>query len=835
MRARVVAVVAVLFMSFAALAVTNPPVITSLLPQDTIAGTGQQTVGVRGANFVSGSVVRVNNANRPTTFTDSGHLTVTLITSDVANPGTLSFVVANPSGGGLSTAVSFNVLPNSPTISALDPSTVVTGSGAFTLHLTGSNFASTAVVKVNNANRTTTFIDSSHLDAAIPATDVSSNRTLSITVLNPSNKTSNAVNLVVSNTVPAPTISLLNPNLVPAGSAAFDLVVTGQNFVSGAVVRVNGVSRSTTFNSSTQLTARILSSDVAIEGSLPITVRNPDGKISDPSALTVSGANQPQLTSISPNSVTAKSGSFLLTLTGSNFMSGAKVNVNTAVHTATFISETSLTTTITSSEISNPGQLSITVTNPGTGSTTSSALVLNVIASDAPVISNLNPTSVATGSGAVNVIINGSGFVNTDSVYFNGSLRQMSFVSATQLVISLTAADVSAAGQYAVTVKHTNGSTSAPAVFNVSDSSAGPIISTINPSNAAVNGAPFTLTINGTGFTEQSIVQFDGAARSTTFVSITKLTAPVFASDLSSARQIQVSVLNPGSPASASVPLTVSVIPPVITSISPSTVTAGDTGFTLTVNGTGFSTSSVINVGGTAHLTEYDANSGSISTAVLPSEIAAPATLDITVTDRGITSGASRLTVARPAITSLSPLSTSAGNGPMTLTVGGTNFLSTAKVVFDGVERATTFDSASGSLSIQLTAGDLATPKIVPVIVRNTPASESTPALFSILSPGAPIVLGLNPQSFVAGAPAQTLFVTGVNFLPTSQVAINGTPRATTFVSSVELDVQLTAADLGTAGALTITVINQDGTTSNPVTLLISSNGTPARRRASGH
>ncbi len=838
MCARVVAVVLCLFAAVAVFAVTNSPVITSLAPQDTIAGTGQQTVEVRGANFISGAVVRVNSANRPTVFVDSGHLTVTLISTDVASPTTLSFVVANPSGGGLSSAVTFNVLPNSPAIASLDPATVLTGSAAFTLHVTGSNFASTAIVKVNNSNRTTTFIDSSHLDAAIPATDVSSSRTLSITVLNPSNKVSNTVSLVVSSTVPSPTISILNPNLVPAGNGAFDLVVTGKNYVSGAAVRVNGTARVTSFNTSTQLTARILSSDVAAEGSLAITVRNPDGKTSDPATLTVTAANQPQLTSISPNSVTAKSSAFTLTLTGSNFISGAKVNVNTAVHTTTFVSETTLTTTITASEITNPGQLPISVTNPGTGSPTSSSLTLTVVAADAPVISSLNPTSVATGSGAVNVIINGSGFVNTDAGYFNGSLRAISFVSATQVVISLTAADVSVAGQYPITVRHTTGtaSTSAPAIFNVSDSSAGPIISTISPTSAPVNGAPFTLTINGTGFTEESIVQFDGSPRTTTFVSITMLTTPVFASDLSSARQIQVTVLNPGSPVSPAVPLTIAVIPPVITSISPATVTAGDFGFTLTVNGTGFSSSSVINVGGTAHLTQFDAGTGSISTAVLGNEIATPAALDVTVTDRGLTSSAFKLTVARPSITSLSPRSTTAGGPAMTLAVAGSNFLSSAKVVFDGVERTTNFDSASGTLFVDLTASDLANPKIVPVIVRNTELSESAPVLFSILSPGAPVILVLNPQTFIAGSAAQTLFVTGVNFLPTSRVAINGTPRDTTFVSGNELDVRLQVADLATAGALTITVINQDGTVSNPVTLFVTSNGeAPARRRASGH
>jgi hypothetical protein len=834
MRARAVAVAAVLLLSaFAAFAVTNPPVITQLSPVDTIAGTGQLDVEVFGANFISGAVVRVNNANRPTTFVDSGHLRVTLITTDVQTPGTLNFVVANPSGGGVSGAVSFTVLPNNPTLTSLNPATVLTGSGAFTLHVTGSNFASNAIVRVNNANRTTTFIDSSHLDAAILASDVSSSRTLTITVLNPNNKTSNSLTITVSTTVPSPTITQLSPDTVPAGSLAFDLTVLGTNFVSGAAVRVNGNARTTTFTSATQLVAHINTSDVSAAGTPAITVRNPDGKISNSVNLTVTAANQPQLTSISPSSVIAKSGAFTLTATGTNFINGAKINVGATAHTTTFISATTLTTTITSSEITNPGQLSITVTNPGSGAPTSSAQILNVTAADAPVVNSINPVSVIAGSGTVNVLINGSGFVSTDTVYFSGSQRVFSFINSTQVAISLLASDTATVGQFPITVKHINGSTSAPAIFNVSDGSGGPVVTSISPNTAAVNGAPFTLNINGTGFTDESIVSFDGTPRTTTFVSVTKLTVPVFASDLTSARQIAVTVLTPGFPQSTPVPLTIAVIPPVITGINPNTVTAGSSGFTLTVNGTGFSSSAVININGTSKLTQFDSATGSVSTSLIASEIATAASLAVTVTDRGITSNTFNLTVARPFIALLSPPSATAGSGDLTLVVQGSAFLSTSIITFNGVDKPTAFNSASGTLSTTLTAAELALPRIVAVTVRNTATAESIPVLFSIVSPGAPQILSLTPSSADAGSGAQIVIVGGVNFLSSSQVAVNGTIRTTTFDNANQLEFTLTPADLAAAGTLSITVVNQDGTISPAFTFVVNFNGPPPPRRRS--
>jgi len=834
MRARAVAVAAVLLLSaFAAFAVTNPPVITQLSPVDTIAGTGQLDVEVFGANFISGAVVRVNNANRPTTFVDSGHLRVTLITTDVQTPGTLNFVVANPSGGGVSGAVTFTVLPNNPTLTSLNPSTVLTGSGAFTLHVTGSNFASNAIVRLNNANRTTTFIDSSHLDAAILASDVSSTRTLTITVLNPNNKTSNSLTITVSTTVPSPTITQLTPDTVPAGSLAFDLTVLGTNFVNGATVRVNGNARTTTFTSATQLSAHINTSDISSAGSVAITVRNPDGKISTSVNLTVTAANQPQLTSISPSSVIAKSGAFTLTATGTNFINGAKINVGATAHTTTFINATTLTTTVTAAEITNPGQLTITVTNPGSGSPTSSAQILNVIAADAPVINSINPVSVAAGSGAVNVLINGSGFVNTDTVFFGGSQRVFTFVNSTQVAISLTAADTTTAGQFAITVKHFNGSTSAPVLFNVTDGSGGPAVTSITPNTAAVNGAPFTLTITGTGFTDESIVSFDGSPRTTTFVSITKLTVQVFASDLTTARQIAVTVLTPGFPQSIAVPLTIAVIPPVITSITPNTVTAGGSGFELTVGGTGFSSSAVININGAAHLTQFDPATGNVSTSLIASEIATSGSLPVTVTDRGITSNTFNLLVARPFITALTPPSATAGSPDLTLVVSGNAFLPTSTITFNGIDKVTTFNATSNTLSTTLTAADLAIPRIVPVTVRNTPAAESLAVLFNIVSPGAPQILSLTPSSITAGSPAETVIVTGVNFIPSSQVAVNGTTRTTVFDNSNQLKFTLTPADLATAGALSITVVNQDGTISPAATFIINPNGPPPPRRRS--
>ncbi|HPD57419.1 MAG TPA: S8 family serine peptidase [Smithellaceae bacterium] len=72
-----------------------------------------------------------------------------------------------------------------------------------------------------------------------------------------------------------------------------------------------------------------------------------------------------------------------------------------------------------------------------------------------------------------------------------------------------------------------------------------PIISGISPSNATAGGAAFTLTVNGSGFSGESVVQWNGKARATTFVSFSQLRADIPATDITSAGNRVVTVVNP--------------------------------------------------------------------------------------------------------------------------------------------------------------------------------------------------------------------------------------------------------------------------------------------------
>ena len=256
------------------------PQITSLSPDQAVAGGAEFTLTVNGSGFIDGtgsdrSVVHWNGSPiTATNFISSTQLTATIPASNIATAGTANVTVVNP-GNLTSNTAPFTITNPLPTISSISPATAVAGSGGFTLTITGTNFVNGAVVRWNGSPRPTTFVSSTQLTAAIPASDIATAGTANVTVFNPApgGGTSNTATFTITNLLP--TITTISPSTAVAGSGGFTLTITGTNFVNGAVVRWNGSDRTTTFVSSTQLTAAIPASDVATAGTANVTVFNP--------------------------------------------------------------------------------------------------------------------------------------------------------------------------------------------------------------------------------------------------------------------------------------------------------------------------------------------------------------------------------------------------------------------------------------------------------------------------------------------------------------------------------------------------------------------------------
>jgi len=78
----------------------------------------------------------------------------------------------------------------------------------------------------------------------------------------------------------------------------------------------------------------IQSADIRTPASLSITVvNNPGGLVSNAATLTVVGMNVASIQSIDPTQVVEKSGQFTLSVTGTGFQSGARVQWNGSTRT----------------------------------------------------------------------------------------------------------------------------------------------------------------------------------------------------------------------------------------------------------------------------------------------------------------------------------------------------------------------------------------------------------------------------------------------------------------------------------------------------------------------
>ena len=256
---------------------------------------------------------------------------------------------------------------------------------------------------------------------------------------------------------------------------------------------------------------------------------------------------------------------------------------------------------------------------------------------------------------------------------------------------------------------------------------------------------------------------------------------------------------------------------PVLSSLVPTSTTAGGSAFTLTVNGSGFAAGSVVRWNGSDRTTTY-VSSSQLRASISASDIATAGTASVTVynpTPGGGLSNAQTFTINGPinpvpVISSISPSSQTAGGSGFTLTVNGSNFVSGSVVRWNGSDRVTTYVSATQARAA-ISAADIGTVGTASVTVFNpTPGGGTSGSLsFTILAPNpAPSLTGLSPSSATAGGSAFTIAVSGSGFINGSVVRWNGSDRTTTYVSASQLTAAITAADIATTGTASVTVYN---------------------------
>src|SRR5579864_8994210 len=153
----------------------------------------------------------------------------------------------------------------------------------------------------------------------------------------------------------------------------------------------------------------------------------------------------PSIASLSPSSTSPGGGAFTLAVNGSNFTSASTVQWNGSARTTSYMSPSQLTASIPANDTATAGTANVTVFNPAPAGGTSQPVSFK-ISNLVPSVSNLSPASTPAGGGAFPLLVNGNNFLSTSTVQWNGSSRTTTYVSATELSASITAADIATAG-----------------------------------------------------------------------------------------------------------------------------------------------------------------------------------------------------------------------------------------------------------------------------------------------------------------------------------------------------------------------------------------------------
>ena len=489
----------------------NPqPVIAALNPSSQTAGSSDFLLTVTGSGFVVDSVVRWGGSDRVTNFVSDTELQATITSTDLATAGTVDITVFNPEpGGGLSGSTVFTIeeiTPNPvPVLSEITPDTVTAGSNDFLLTVTGSNFIPESVLRWNGSDRATTYLSDTQLQATIPASDVMNAGTADITVFNPApgGGASATYTLTITESQtsnPLPVLASMNPQQADQGSSGFTLIITGTDFVPGAIVQWNGSDRTTAFISSSELQATILDSDLQSSGIVSVTAINPapGGGVSNSLDFIVNEIVQnpvPVLLNLTPQSAEVNTTNLTLNVTGTDFVQSTVIRWNGTDLPTTFISGTQLQAAIPDSELQTAGTAVVTVFTPAPGGGESGTLAFSIDNSTSITnfsIETLTPDFVYAGESGVLLNVTGNNFDSNSTVRWNGSDRPTTFLSDTELQANISATDVANAGTASVTVYSQGEGTTEPLTFIILDPLSNYFSDTFNRSDSETIGNNWT-------------------------------------------------------------------------------------------------------------------------------------------------------------------------------------------------------------------------------------------------------------------------------------------------------------------------------------------------------
>lgn len=776
------------------------PVLSSVYPNPLSVG-GTNSVTINGSGFVPGTVIYVNGSAVTSTYSSFSTVTAQVPISGTAS-GSASIYAVNPTpGGGTSNTVSQPIATPTMTL------TEYSGDGTNTATVRLGNHSKLVPTITGSLNSAVTFAVTSGVgtvgtDGTYQAPSTMPSNT-SVTVkatltANPAITASYTMNIVNA----VPTIYSASPNTLSVGGTN-TVSINGAGFVPGTVIYANGTAVTATYSSYSSMTAQIPVSGTAT-GSVSLTAVNstPGGGTS--TALSVSIA-KPTITLTEyngdgTNTATVRLGNhakLVPTIAGS-----LNTNVTFAVTSGVGTIGTDGTYQAPSTM---PSNTAVTVTATLVANTAITGSYTMNIVNEVPSVNSVYPNPLQVG-GTNSVNINGSGFVPGTVIYVNGTAITSSY-SSYSLITAQIPLTGSASGSLKITA--VNASPGGGTSNAISQPIATPTLVLAAYSGDGTNtgtarlGGRIHLVPTVTGSLD-STVNYTVTSGAGSMTSDGYYYAP---STMPSNTAVTLTAslgTNPSITATYNLNLINAV--PVISSVYPNPLQVGGTN-SVNIFGSGFVPGTVVYVNGTAVSTSYQ--SFTAITAQVPISGTASGTANVTTVNPTPGGGTSNA-VAQPIATPTIAINAYNGDGTNSGTARLGARTHVIQTVTGSLDSSVTWTLTSGAGSLT-TDGYYTAPQTMPsnssvTITGTLNANTSIQATYTLtLINPVPYISGTYPTQLKTNA-TNTLQLFGSNYVPGTQVYINGTAAPTTFVSFVEVDAQVNVPDNAT-GTYVVTAV----------------------------
>ena len=721
----------------------------------------------------------------------------------------------SPSGLWIMQAVGFKLAggSTSPTVTSVSPSSGSTAGGT-AVTITGTNFAAGAAVTFGTAAATNVVVVSSTTITA--TTPAGSAGAVAVTVTNPDTQSGSLGSGYTYISATSPTVSSVSPNNgSTAGGTA--VTITGTNFAAGATVTFGGTAATNVVVvNSTSITATT-PAHVAGAATVTVTVSGQSGSLTNGFTYIA----PPTVSSVSPNSGTTGGGT-AVTITGTNFATGATVKFGTA--SATNVVVVNGTTITATTPAGSAGAVTVTVTNlgPQSGSLTNAFTYIVP-----PTVTSVSPNSGTTGGGTA-VTITGTNFTAGATVTFGGTAATSVVVVNSTTITATTPAHAAGAVTVAVTVSGQSGSLASGFTYTgtVAISFAQVAATTPQSPTATVNvtypaaqtGGDLNIVVVGWNDTTATVQSVKDSVGNNYSLAI----GPTSGTGLRQSIYYAANIV--GGSNTVTVTFSQAAVYPDVRileyrGVTTLDVTAGASGSSTAAN-SGPATTTVANelIFGANTVNTSNKTVGSGFTSRIITTPDSDLAEDKTVTAVGSNSATATLTSSgpwvmqmatfsavtgpAPTVTSVSPNSgTTTGGTAVTIT--GTNFAAGATVTF-GTTAATNVAVVSGTTITATTPAGSAGAVTVTVTVSGQSGSLTNGFTYIAF----PTVTSVSPSSGpVAGGTAVT--ITGTNFAAGAAVTF-GTTSATNVVVVNNTTITATTP-AGSAGTATVTVTNSGG------------------------